>query len=94
MVRNGGAMTDFSTQVSVIRASSFLARQAALCRPGNVFIADSNHGAVPSGDRGQLNVGIDWKANEQLAITYPKGARVFKQSASLTPVSIEYATSP
>ena len=93
MVRNGGAATDFSTQVSVIRASSFLARQAALCRPGNAFIADANHGVVSSGAEGQMDVAVNWNSNEQITIIYPKGARIFKQSRSVAAITIEYAIS-
>jgi len=91
MVRNGGAMTDFSTQISIIKARSFLARQIALCRPGNVFIADGNHGAISSGDQGQINVVIEWRSNKQIMITYPKDARIFKQLRSVASIGIEYA---
>lgn len=93
MVRNGGAMTDFSTQISVVGAHGFWARQFALCRPGNLFIADSNHGTVSSGDRGQIDVVIVWKSTRQVTITYPEDARVFKRLTSVAAVSVEYVTS-
>jgi hypothetical protein len=94
MVRDGGAMTGFSTQISVIRSRSLVGRQIALFRPANAFIADSNHGTAPSGGRGQVNVSVHWNSNEQVTITYAKGARVFKQSESVPPVSIDYVRSP
>jgi hypothetical protein len=49
MVRNGGAMTGYSTAVSVVRANR-VNRQLelyALYRPVHVFVADDNDGAVP-----------------------------------------------
>jgi hypothetical protein len=46
MVRNAGATTNYSTQLSVVPAGGRVSREIALCRPGNVFIADGNHGAV------------------------------------------------
>ncbi len=64
-----------------------------LYRRGNAFIADSNNGATPSGGQGEIHLGIDWKSDKQLKITYPKDARVFKQIASINAVGIEYATS-
>jgi hypothetical protein len=52
IVRNAGATTDYSTQLSIIPAGGRLSREIALCRPGNVFIADGNDGAVAVNDKG------------------------------------------
>lgn len=94
MLRNGGAMGGFSTQVSLVRTGSVLPPQLALFRSGNVFIADSNHEAVPSGPQGQISVAISWTSNDRLTISYPHDARVFRQSKLVDSVTIEYSTFP
>jgi hypothetical protein len=60
MVQNGGAMTGYSTVISVVSAN-WLARQLALYalyRPAHVFVADDNNGAVGLGNQGQMDVKI------------------------------------
>lgn len=90
MLRNGGAMGGFSTQISLVRTGSVLSRQFALFRPGNAFIVDSNQATAPSGPRGEIPVVIDWTSNSKLTVTYPHDARVFRRSKSVDSVSIEY----
>jgi hypothetical protein len=79
MVRNAGAMTDYSTQLSVIPAGRRVSRELALCRPGNVFIADGNHGAVAVNHKGFMHVDVLWQSSNLVLITFPPSARVFKQ---------------
>jgi hypothetical protein len=90
MVRNAGAMTDYSTQLSVIPAGGRLSREIALCRPGNVFIADGNHGAVAVDDRGSMHVDVVWRSPNLVVITFPESARVFKQERRFQSVIVNY----
>ena len=80
MVRNGGATTDYSTQLSVIPAVGRLSRELpSRPSPGNVLIADGNHGAVAVNDRGFMHVDVVWQSPNLVVITFPPSARVFKQ---------------
>jgi len=90
MVRNGGATTDFSTQLSVVPAGSRLARENAICRPGNVFIADGNHGAVAVDERGLMHIRVVWQSGNEILITYPPNARVFRQERRFQSLNIKY----
>lgn len=90
MVRNGGATTDFSTQLSLVPAASRLARETAICRPGNVFVADRNDGAVAVDHRGLMPVSVVWESGTQLRITYPPNARVFKRERHFQTLTINY----
>lgn len=91
MVRNGGATTDFSTQLSLVRAGSRLARETAICRPGNVFVADANDGAIVVDHRGLMPVSVVWESGTQLRITYPPNARVFKRERHFQTLTINYS---
>jgi hypothetical protein len=90
MVRNGGAMTDFSTQISVINKGDTFAKQGALWNPGNIFIADDEHGAVPVDGNGQINVKVAWASASKVIVSYPGKARVFKQEPKFRSVMISY----
>jgi hypothetical protein len=89
MVRNAGATTDYSTQLSVIPAGR-VSRELALCRPGNVFIADGNHGAVAVNPRGFMHVDVVWKSPNLVLITFPPTARVFKRERRFQSVIVNY----
>ena len=78
--RDCGATTDFSTQVSILGFKESLPDKA-----GNIFIADSNHGAVTN-----LKVGIRWSSPRQLVISYSPQARVFRKQNSAGDVAIVY----
>jgi 3-deoxy-D-manno-octulosonic acid (KDO) 8-phosphate synthase len=96
MVRNGGAMTGYSTVISVVRAN-WVARQIALLalyRPVHVFVADDNDGAVRSGNRGQMDVKIRWASATELIIAYAEKARVARQDPRFRSVTIQYIASP
>lgn len=89
MVRNAGAVTEYSTQISVVRAGR-LPRALALCRPGNVFIADGNHGTVAVDGRGFMDVDVAWKSPNLVAIHFPASARVFKQERRFQTLTLTY----
>ena len=91
MVRNGGAMTGYATVVSVTHAN-WLERGIVWLWPENVFIADDNHGALSSGDQGQVSVGLKWESSTHLEVSYPERARIFKQVVNRGPLTITYAS--
>ncbi len=93
MVRNLGAMGDFSTQLSIVPARDLLARQLAVYRRANVFVVDTDHGAAPSGDQGQVALQIAWLTSTVLAVRYPEKTRIFKQASRVGPVDVDYAVS-
>jgi len=67
--RDCGATTDFSTQVSILGSKDSLPDEA-----GNIFIADSNHGAIT-----HLKIEIRWSSPKQLVISYSPQARVLRK---------------
>jgi hypothetical protein len=96
MVRNGGAMTGYSTAISVVR-TNWYARQLALYalhRPAHVFVADDNNGAVSWGKQGQIDVKIRWTSTAELIVAYPEKARVAREDSKFQSVSIRYIPSP
>jgi hypothetical protein len=68
-----------------------MARELAMCRAGNVFIADGAHGAVVVDQKGLMNISVTWESENQFAISYPPNARVFKQANRLQTVTVKYA---
>ena len=90
MERNGGAMTDYSTQVSIVPAASRLARGIAIVRAGNVFVADGDHGAVAVDGNGLMTVRVTWASGSELVIAYPPKVRVFKQRTRFQSLTIRY----
>ncbi|MGZ4789109.1 MAG: hypothetical protein ACXVZX_11375 [Terriglobales bacterium] len=85
--RDCGATTDFSTQVSVLEARDDVGDES-----GNVFITDSNHGAVPISGIGVINVDVLWRSNSEVRVRYPSAARVFKKETRISGVSVSYET--
>jgi hypothetical protein len=83
--RSCGATTGFSWQVTVLDPKEDLPSSSG----GNVFIADSDHGAVK-----EMNVTMRWVSRGQLVILYPARARVFKKEAEAKGVSVAYETAP
>jgi hypothetical protein len=90
MVRNGGAMTSYSTAISMVRANHSLSRQVALFRSGNLFVIDDNDGAVRVGDLGQIDVNVNWVSSTHLVITYPQKVHINKQESSFRSVTVKY----
>jgi len=83
--RDCGATTDFSTQVSVLPKASRLPDQG-----GNVFVADTNHGAVPPGPGGGPEVEVIWSDRATLMIRHRSEARVFKSERRVKGVTVVY----
>ncbi len=85
--RDCGATTDFSTQASILPANAPLARE-----PGNVFIADSDHGAAPRGPGGGPELRVKWLDAGNVELAYHERARVFKAADRIGAVRVRYAT--
>jgi hypothetical protein len=91
--RDCGATTGFSTQVSVFSANEhFLTEGSWLSstKPGNVFVADTDHGKAPSGTEGGPVVGVEWAGPRRLRITHDKRARVFVRERTIDNVELVY----
>jgi len=84
--RDCGATTDFSTQVSLLKAGDSLANDG-----GNLFVADRDHGKAPAGPSGGPAVAVRWVSDGQLRVEHHSLARVFKAEALRQNVKIEYA---
>src|SRR5438093_11939630 len=69
--RDCGATTDFSTQVSI------LTRVRDATGGGNVFIADTDHGKVPSAGGGGPAVIGEWIDAQTGRIRYQAGSRIY-----------------
>lgn len=94
MVRNAGATTDYSTQISLAATKSLGFRFLAPGRPGNLFIADGDHGAVPVNGRGLMDVELQWESPSDLLIYFPPNARVYKQASKVELVTVKYTSHP
>jgi hypothetical protein len=87
--RDCGALTDFSTQISILSSTAALPSGR-----GNVLIAaDENH-AVPLGSKGAMVIKVNWDSNTSLSVSYPKKAQVFLKKPSVAGVAINYEVTP
>jgi hypothetical protein len=84
--RDCGATTGFSTQVSVLPSGARLPNE-----PGNAFVADTDHGATPSGPGGGPAIKVIWTSNTKLLIKHHPKARLFKAHPQVAGVTIRYA---
>jgi len=85
--RNCGATTGFSTQVSVLCAASSLPNEG-----GNLFVADTNHNAAPSGPGGGPLVQVVWVGPSAIRIWHHPLARVIRSEPSANGVRVEYVS--
>jgi len=84
--RDCGATTDFSTQVSLVKAGDTLKNDG-----GNLFIADRDHRKAPTGQSGGPAVAVRWISDGQLRVEHHALARVFKSEPLRQEVRVEYA---
>jgi hypothetical protein len=82
--RDCGSTTGFSSQVSLTEGTR------SPSGGGNVFIADTDHGAAKSAPWGGPWVELRWLSPDDLLIRYDGKARVFTQSGSTLGVNITY----
>lgn len=83
--RDCGATTDFSTQASLLRGEQELGNEG-----GNLFVADTDHGAAPSGPGGGPDLQVRWEASGGVVITHHPKARVFKAEMDRSGVRVRY----
>ena len=87
--RDCGATVGFNTQVSVIAVSEVFGNE-----PGNIFIADTNHGAAPAGLGGGPEVRVSWPSKDNLSLAYHLSARVFRAKDHVASVAVSYEKIP
>ncbi len=85
--RGCGATTGFSTQVSLIKVGETLKNES-----GNMFVADTNHGAAPSSEYGGPEVRLEWFSDTHLQIRHHQLARIFRSERAVNGVQIDYET--
>jgi hypothetical protein len=91
--RDCGATTGFSTQVSVLAAKQRFPTEGSWLqstKPGNVFVADTDHGNAPSGSGGGPDIRLEWTGPRHLRITHDKRARVSVRQKKIDIVDVEY----
>jgi hypothetical protein len=84
--RDCGATTAFSTQVSILPTGATLAASEG----GNLFVADTDHGAAPAGPGGGPNVKVEWVGRNRLRLHHDPRARVFQSGGVVAGVRVEY----
>jgi hypothetical protein len=88
--RDCGATTDFSTQISILSKGGALPKKA-----GNAWVADSNHGAAPTGKWGGPTVEVRWSTNRKLTVVRHPAARISRNESVVTvsgeTVNVEYS---
>jgi len=82
--RDCGAMTGFTTQVSILRPGELPTGK------GNAFIADDDHGAARTGHWGGPWAEIRWLGPDRLRIRYASGTRIFLRREEEAGVRITY----
>lgn len=85
--RDCGATTRCSTQASILPID-----QALDNGNGNVFIADDNRGAAPSGPGGGPALRVAWRNAHAIQLFYHPNARLFKHEPEHDGVQISYAS--
>ena len=85
--RSCGATTGFSTQASLLKSD-----QALPAAPGNLYIADTNHGTALSGPGGGPVLKIRWKTPRSVILTSAVGARVLLAQPQIEDVRVEYGS--
>jgi hypothetical protein len=82
--RDCGATTGFSTQVSIVRGDRLPNE------PGNVFVADTDHGEAPTASWGGPHAELRWLDSTTLEVRYDFRAQTFQKVEALDGVSIRY----
>jgi hypothetical protein len=83
-VRDCGAPTGFSTQVTVLPAGAKLPNES-----GNLFVADTNQGAAPSGRADGPEVTVRWRSESELSVAHHPQARVFLAKPRLGDIQVD-----
>jgi len=83
--RDCGATTGYSTQISVLPSDRSLGNSS-----GNVFSADTDHGAAPSGSGGGPAVQVRWIGPTSLSVSHHPMVRIFLAKPEFGSVHITY----
>ncbi len=83
-VRDCGATTDYSTQISIGRNPDLPGGG------GNVFIADGGSASAPPTDHGGPWAEVVWQGSRHLLVRYDSMAEVYKQEDQVAGVTITY----
>ena len=81
---NCGATTDFATHVSILKPG------ATPLGPGNVFVADTDHGRAEAAPWGGPWAALRWTGPEALELSYDASARVFSSDPKVAGVTITF----
>jgi hypothetical protein len=87
--RSCGATTGFSTQATLVQSGREIPSGA-----GNVFIADTDHGAAPAAPHGGPQLNVAWETDAELRLSHHPNARVFLAVEQLEEVTFIYDESP
>ena len=87
--RSCGATTGFSTQASLVRPG-----QESPAGAGNVFIADTDHGAAPAAPHGGPRLDVVWQSNREIRLSHHPRTRVFLAAEQVEDVTFIYDDSP
>jgi hypothetical protein len=87
--RSCGATTGFSTQASLLRSGRELPSGA-----GNVFIADTDHGAAPAAPHGGPQLDVVWESDAEVRLSHHPNTRVFLAVEQVGDVTFLYDDSP
>lgn len=84
-VGNCGATTNLSTHASILAVTA-----NRLSEPGNIFIADTDHGKAPSTHWDGPHLSAYWWSPNEVELTYEVGLRVFKLERNFDDIQITY----
>ena len=87
--RSCGATTGFSTQASLAQSG-----RATPSGAGNVFIADTDHGAAPAAPHGGPRLDVVWESDTQIRLSHDPQARVFLAADQVGDVTFIYDELP
>ena len=87
--RDCGATTGFSTQASLLKPGMRLPSGG-----GNLFVADTDRGAAPSGPGGGPELRARWDGPKRLSLQHHAKARVFKAEQHLNGIEVQYERFP
>ncbi len=86
--RDCGATTDFSTQVTLLRAGAELPHD-----PSPILVIDSDHGRAVAGPGGGPLVEATWVSSDSLVVSFDEHARVFQHLSQFSNIGIRYVRS-
>lgn len=85
--RDCGATTDFSTQISILPSAYTLENEG-----GNIYAADTNHGAAPAGQGGGPEVWVNWLSDAELQVRYHKFVRINHTKIKIEGVTVKFVS--